>query len=71
MLTQNCSKLYKGTNISDCCQIQSVDGKEELVLTDSVLQRVSQLVTGVLSRCQVYSRELDEELGLTSGFSSD
>lgn len=71
MLTQNYSKLYKSTNISDCYHVQSVGGREELVLADPVLQQISTLVTGVMSKCQVYSRELDEELGLTPGFSSD
>lgn len=70
LLTQNCSKLYKHTDISECYHIQSADGKEELVLTDAVLGRISNLVTGVMSKCQVYSRQLDEELGLTASFSS-
>ena len=57
--------------MSDCFRIRSIGEKTERVLTDSVLQRITELVSGVVSRIQVYSKDMDEELGLTSGFSSD
>lgn len=63
--------MYKCAGISDCFQIHSIDEKTERVLTGSVLQRVTEFVSGVVSRFQVYSKDMDEELGLTSGFSSD
>ena len=63
--------MYKCASISDCFQICSIGEKNERVLTDSVLQRVTELVSGVISRIQVYSKDMDDELGLTSGFSSD
>ena len=70
VLTQNCSRLYKGS-ISEHFQAQLGSDRKERVLSDSVLCKISELVTDLMSRCKVYSRDLDEELGLTSGFSSD
>ena len=63
--------MYKCASINDCFQIRSNGEQTERVLTDSVFQRVTESVSGVVSRFQVYSQDMDEELGLTSGFSSD
>lgn len=57
--------------MNDCFIVCSVDDKNERVLSDSVLHKISEVVSDLMSRCHVYSRQLDEELGLTSGCSSD
>ena len=70
ILSQNVARLYK-SSISECSKIQTADGKSEFVLAESVLLKIKALVNDIMSRCQVYTRDQDDELGLTAGFSSD
>ena len=64
------SRMYKGS-ISECFRLQFVGGKSEHVLADCVLLKIKDLVNDIMSTCQVYTRDQDDELGLTAGFSSD